>query len=206
MGISEAYKRISEEVRLNRQYEEIAQERTQALGEIGMLAIEIAKNQDLGDEEITERIQAISHHSVRIAKAAKELHLKEQVDFSFVKRSTRVMEKLTEWGLRLLNLQDRAKLIVEYEALVGEGRQKMADLGTYLIERKNEKVKNHPNFKPKKEAFDKIHEEFLQMGRRIKIVQVLGKERDEPLVPLLTFIASMLDFAQVVLEKLWKKA
>lgn len=190
-----------EEVGLNIKYNQLAVKRRSSLSEIGMLYVKRGKGLGFGDEEIDNLVKSIVLISKQIKEVAEQLKIQQEVDFSQVRGEHPVKDKFNELMLRISVSSEKYTLRNKYDNLVDQGIETLSQLGYFVLSAKNKNFEALPEFRGLKSNYEKVHGEYLETGKQIKAINVLAREKSEALIPILTFLLSMKDFAQTKHQK-----
>jgi uncharacterized coiled-coil DUF342 family protein len=185
-----------EEVQLNVRHNQISVKRRSVLSEIGMLYMKKGKALGFSDREIDEAVKKVVMLSKQIKEVGEQLKIQQEVDFSLVKVGENpVKDKLNELMLRVSTSSEKYVLKNKYNDLVDQGVEALSQIGFFAFTAKNKHFEALPEFRDMKRKFEKVHAEYLESAKQIKEFQVMSRERSQFLIPILTFVLSMKDFA-----------
>ncbi|MHC9544331.1 MAG: hypothetical protein AB9903_32860 [Vulcanimicrobiota bacterium] len=185
-----------DEVRLNIRYGRLSVERRSILSEIGMLFIKKGKNMGFSDPEIDDLVKKITMLSAEIKDVGKQIKVQEDFDFTQIRGENPMTEKFNRLMMRITTTSEKYELRNKYDGLVDKGMDTLSQLGYFVMSVKNKNFEVLKEYLDARKRYDRINEDYLRMGREIKAVQVLSRERSEFLIPFLTFLFSMKDFSR----------
>jgi len=194
--LKEKFGNTMDEVRLNIRYGRLAVERRSVLSEIGMLFIKKGKNMGFSDPEIDDLVKKITMLSAEIKDVGKQIKVQEDFDFTQIQGSNPMAEKFNRLMMRITTTSEKYELRNKYDGLVDKGMDTLSQLGYFVMSVKNKSFEALKEFQDAKKRYDRVNEDYLRMGREIKAVQVLSRERSEFIIPFLTFLFSMKDFSR----------
>jgi hypothetical protein len=184
------------EVALNIEHGKIAVERRSILSQMGMLYLKKGRAIGFKDHEIDDMVKKVTVLSTEINSIAKQMKIKEEIDFSAIKTENPLQDKFNELMMRITTSTEKMELRNRYDGLVDKGIEALAAVGFMVMTANHKEFEALPEFQESKLAYDRIHKEYLAKGQEIKEFQVLAKERSEFLIPMLTFLFSLKDYVK----------
>ncbi len=185
-----------DEVRLNIRYGRLSVERRSVLSEIGMLYIKKGKKMGFSDPEIDDLVKKITMLSAEIKDVGKQIKVQEDFDFTEIKGSNPMAENFNRLMMRITTTSEKFELRNKYDGLVDKGMDTLSQLGYFVMSTKNKDFEALKEYQDARKRYDHINEDYLRMGREIKAIQVLSREKSEFMIPFLTFLFSMKDYSR----------
>jgi hypothetical protein len=194
--VKEKLRNTMREVSLNIEHGKIAVERRSVLSQMGMIYLKKGKSMGFKDIEVDDMAKKVSVLSSEINKIAREMKIKEEVDFTQMKTENAINDKFNELMMRITTSTEKMELRSKYDELVDKGMEALAALGFMVMTANHKEFETLPEFQDAKRDYDAIHKEYLSKGQEIQEFQVLAKDRSEFLIPMLTFLCSLKDYAK----------
>ncbi|MDQ7826302.1 MAG: hypothetical protein RDV48_26100 [Candidatus Eremiobacteraeota bacterium] len=184
-----------DEVKLNVKHNQLAVERRSILSEIGMLYIRKGKNLGFSDAEIEELVKKVVMLSTEIKVVGKQLKMNEEVDFSAIQGSNAVTTKFNQAMMKITQSSEKYDLKGRYDSLVEKAVEALAGVGHMCMCAKNKNFEALPEYREIIKRFEMVHAEYSKTGKELRETQVLAREKSEWLIPFLTFLYSLKEFA-----------